>query len=477
MATLRLGAIADALGGELTLGSTPPAGGAEHAVEGYSIDSRSVKRGDLFFALVGPQHDGHRFVGAALEGGAVAVIVGRGSGPFPEAPALIRVPDTTRALQDLGAHVRRVRPLKVVGITGSAGKTTAKELTAAVVAERYRAYRSEGNLNNTYGLPLSLLRMPDDREAAVLEMGMSYHGEITRLVEIGDPDVGVILNVLPVHLEHFGRLEKIAEAKGELFRTMREDAVAVYNADDPPTAKLGRAFAGRSIPYSVSSKSARIGADDITVEGLAGSRFTLRVGKETVRARIGIPGRHNIYNALAAAASGDALGIGAEAVARAIGSVQPVSMRGVLHRLKDGICLLDDTYNSNPPAMERVIEILVESQPRGRRVLVSGDMLELGSHGRKAHAHLGEQVAAAGIDLFVAVGPLSEQSAAAARSGGGAIEVHHFADSTTAADFVATALRAGDLIVVKGSRGTAMERVVRAVMASIPPDARGGRQR
>ncbi|MEE9291307.1 MAG: UDP-N-acetylmuramoyl-tripeptide--D-alanyl-D-alanine ligase [Acidobacteriota bacterium] len=476
MATLRLGAIADALGGELALGGNPPAGGAEHEVEGYSIDSRSVKRGDLFFALVGPRHDGHRFVGAALAGGATAAIVGRDSGPFPDAPALIRVPDTTRALQDLGAHVRRTRPLKVVGITGSAGKTTAKEMTAAVMGERYRAYRNEGNLNNTYGLPLSLLRMPDDREAVVLEMGMSYHGELTRLVEIGDPDVGVILNVLPVHIEHFGRLEKIAEAKGELFRTMREDAVAVYNADDPSTAKLGRAFSGRSIPYGVTSSSARIGADAFTMEGLEGSRFTLRVGKETVPARIGIPGRHNLYNALAAAATGHALGIGAEAIARAIGSVRPAAMRGVLHRLQDGIRLLDDSYNSNPAAMERVIEILVESQPRGRRVLVSGDMLELGSHGRKAHTRLGEQVAEAGIDLFIAVGPLSGRAAAAAR-GGRAIEVHHFADSAAAADFVPSALRSADLIIVKGSRGIAMEHVVRAVIASFPPDDAAGGQR
>ncbi len=475
MATLRLGAIATALGGELAFGGRPPAAGAEHEVDGYSIDSRTVKPGELFFALVGPRHDGHRFVGDALDRGAAAIVVGHGSGSFPGAPAVIRVRDTTRALQDLGAHVRRARPLTVVGITGSAGKTTAKEMTAAVVSERFGTYRSEGNLNNTYGLPLCLLRMPDDREAAVLEMGMSYHGEITRLVEIGDPDVGVILNVLRVHLEHFGRVEKIAEAKGELFRAMRRDGVAAYNADDPHASRLGRAFPGRSIPYSLKSKRAEVGATEIETEGLAGSRFLLRAGDEEVPARIGLAGLHNVYNALAAAAVGRALGIEADAIARALGTVRPASMRGVLHRLEGGIDLLDDSYNSNPAAMERVIEILAAARPRGRRVLVSGDMLELGPYGRRAHTRLGERVAGARIELFVAVGPLSARAADAARAGGG-VEVHHFPDSAAAAPFVAGAARSGDIIVVKGSRGVAMERVVRALLESRPAaDPGGGR--
>src|SRR6266540_3264621 len=195
MARLSLASIARAVRGEVVLGSRPPRDGAEHEVEGYSIDSRTVKPGELFFAIVGPRLDGHEFVKAA-------------AAKYPEAPALVRVKDTTRALQDLGAHVRRLRPLRVVGITGSAGKTTAKEMTAAVLGQRFRILKSEGNLNNTYGLPLMLLRLKEDQEAAVLEMGMSYRGEITRLVEIADPDAGAILNVLRVHLEHFGSLEK-----------------------------------------------------------------------------------------------------------------------------------------------------------------------------------------------------------------------------------------------------------------------------
>jgi UDP-N-acetylmuramoyl-tripeptide--D-alanyl-D-alanine ligase len=472
MATLRLGAITSVLGGELALGDHPPAAGTEHAVDGYSIDSRSVRPGDLFFALVGPRLDGHMFVNEAMASGAAAVVVQRGSGSFSEAPALIRVKDTTRALQDLGAHVRRARRIKVVGITGSAGKTTAKEMAATVLVERFRTHKNEGNLNNTYGLPLSLLRMPDDSEAAVLEMGMSYHGEITRLVEIGDPDVGVILNVLPVHLEHFGRLAKIAEAKGELFRSMRRDAVAIYNADDPPTAKLGRSFPGRAISFGLTPGSVEVAAEEVTLQGLNGSRFLLRIGAERVPAHLATPGRHNVYNALAAAAVGSSLGIDVATIARALTSVRPAAMRGVLHHLNHGIDLLDDSYNSNPAAMQRVIEMLAEATPTGRRVLVSGDMLELGAYGQRAHTRLGERVAAAGIELFVAVGPLHERAAAAASGGG--TEVHHFADSDSAASFIASAVRAGDLVVVKGSRGTAMERVVRLVRKSAgsSPDTR-----
>jgi UDP-N-acetylmuramoyl-tripeptide--D-alanyl-D-alanine ligase len=474
VARLSLAAIAGAVRGELVLGSRPPEGGVEHAVEGYSIDSRTVRPGELFFAIVGPKNDGHEFVKDAAGKGAVAAVVSKG-GParFPESPATIRVKDTTLALQELGAHVRRSRPLQVIGITGSAGKTTAKELTAAVAAERFLTLKSEGNLNNVYGLPLTLLRMPDDRQAAVLEMGMSTKGEIARLAEIADPDIGVILCVLRVHLEHFGSLEKIAEAKGELFRGMRRDAVAVFNADDPWTAKLGRAFKGPRIAYGINARRADLGAEEVTAEGLAGSRFVLRRGRDRESVALHLPGRHNVYNALAAAAVGSALGIDTGSIRRGLESVRPAAMRGVLHRLPGGVELLDDSYNSNPAAMEKAIELLREARPRGRRVLVSGDMLELGPYEKRAHAALGGQVAAAGIDLFVAVGPRSAGAAGAARAKG-PVQVHHFADAQAAAPFVVSAVKPGDLVLVKGSRGMQMERVVKALLEAAGAAAAGG---
>jgi UDP-N-acetylmuramoyl-tripeptide--D-alanyl-D-alanine ligase len=468
MARLSLEEIARAARGELVFGPRPPEGGAAHVVEGYSIDSRTARPGELFFAIVGPRHDGHDFVGAAVAGGAAAAVVSKG-GPeaYPGAPALVRVRDTTAALQALGAHARRRRPLRVVGITGSAGKTTAKEMTAAVLAGRYRTHRTEGNLNNTYGLPLVLLRTPEEAEVAVLEMGMSYAGEIERLTAIADPDVGVILNVLAVHLEHFGGLDDIARAKGELFASMRPDAIAVYNADDPRARRLGRAFPGTRLAYGLAPK-ADVAAAGVVVEGLGGIRFELRArgGREPVRLQV--PGRHNVHNALAAAAVGQALGVDLPAIRRGLEGVRPPGMRGVLHRLPRGIELLDDSYNSNPAAMECAIALLGEVRPRGRRVLVMGDMLELGVHAKRAHARIGRRVAAAGIDLFVAAGPLCRAAYETARAGSG-VEARHFADAEAAAPFVVSALRAGDVVLVKGSRGARMERVVRAVL-----EAKGG---
>ncbi|HEU4401027.1 MAG TPA: UDP-N-acetylmuramoyl-tripeptide--D-alanyl-D-alanine ligase [Candidatus Polarisedimenticolia bacterium] len=474
MARLSLEAIAGAVRGQVTLGARPPEQGAQHRVEGYSIDSRSVGPGDLFFAIVGPRLDGHDFVNEAVTRGAVAAVVARGGpGTYPQAPALVRVADTTRALQELGAHVRRMRPLKVVGITGSAGKTTAKEMTGMVLSRRFLTERSEGNLNNTYGLPLTLARLHDDRQVAVLEMGMSTRGEIARLAEIADPDVGVILNVLRVHLEHFGSLAKIAAAKGELFQGMRRDAVAIYNADDRHAARLGAAFPGRRLAFGLETRKADLNAAAITAEGLDATRFTLRRGREQRDVRLRIAGRHNVYNALAAAAVGTALDLDLETIAAGLETFAPAAMRGVLHRLAGGPELLDDSYNSNPAAMEKAIALLSEATPRGRRVLVAGDMLELGPYGTRAHTLLGEQVAASGLDLFVAVGPLCRRAADAARAHG-AKEVRHFDDSQTAAPFVAEICRAGDLLLVKGSRGMRMERVVQAVLARFGVTGKGG---
>jgi len=474
---LSLEKIARAARGRVVLGARPPALGAEHRVEGYSIDSRTVKAGELFFAIVGPRLDGHEFVNAAFARGAVAAVVMRGrTARYTEAPALIAVQDTTRALQDIAASVRRARPLRVIGITGSAGKTTAKELSAAVLGRRFRVLKSEGNLNNTYGLPLMLLRLRDDQEAAVLEMGMSYKGEIARLVEIADPDIGAILNVLRVHLEHFGSLEKIARAKGELFRGMRRDAVAVYNADDRLVGRLGRAFPGRTVSYGITARAARVRADDVAIEGLSGTRFVLSHEGDRIPVRLALPGRHNVYNALAAAAIGFAAGLPGDAIRAGLETARPASMRGVLHHTKTGIDVLDDSYNSNPTAMERAIESLRAAAPRGRRILVAGDMLELGDYERTAHARLGRQAAAAGLDLIVAVGPLSARAADAARAAG-AREVRHFPDAAAAADYVASAVRPGDLVLVKGSRGMKMERVVQSLLATDdgpPVGASGG---
>jgi len=438
-------------------------GDGRSTVESFSIDTRTLKGGDLFFALVGPSHDAHAFVPEAIRKGAAAVVISRGgTDEFPGASAIIRVPDTTRALQDLGHWVRKRQTVRVLGITGSTGKTTTKEMTAAVMEEAMPTFKSTGNLNNLYGLPLSLLALEPHHRCAVLEMGMSYAGELARLAEIADPDVGVLTNVYPVHQEHFPSLSAIGDAKGELFRGMRMDAIAVFNADDPEATRVARPFPGRKIGFGFSGK-AEVRAREIDSLPSGDTRFRLMAPGVDLGVEIPFPGRHHVANALAAAAAALASGVDGEAIRKGLVRTKPLPMRGALLRLKGEVRILDETYNSNPRAMERTLETLSSMTAR-RKVVAAGDMLELGPLEKEAHRILGQQVAGAGAELFLAVGPLSELAAASAREGG-VPEVRHFPDSASAAAWLAAAVRPGDLILVKGSRGIAMERIVEAIRA------------
>ena len=433
-------------------------------VESFSIDTRTLRSGDLFFALVGPNHDAHRFVPEAMRKGAKAVVISRGrTGDFPGEAAVLRVAETTRALQELANWVRRRQPLKVVGITGSAGKTTTKEMTAAVMEEMMPTLKSTGNLNNAYGLPLCLLAVGTEHRAAVLEMGMSTAGELARLAAIADPDVGVLINVYPVHLEHFPSLSAIGDAKAELFRGMREDAVAVYNVDDAEATRAALPFPGTKIGFGF-SEGAQVRASNPESSESGGTNFVITGLGEPLRVEIPFPGRHHVANALAAAAASHAAGADGDAIRRGLARTQPLPMRGALLKFSGDIRVLDETYNSNPKAMERTLETL-SGMPAKRRVVASGDMLELGSAAAAAHRLLGEQVARSGAALFVAVGPLSQHAASSAKAAG-MEEVRHFEDSHSAAAFFAAALGPGDLVLVKGSRGMAMERIVDAIRAS-----------
>ena len=439
-------------------------GDPDTMVESYSIDTRTLKVGELFFALVGPNHDAHRFVPEAIRQGAKAVVISRGrAGDFPGEAAILRVADTTQALQDLAHWVRQRQPLRVLGITGSSGKTTTKEMSAAVMEEAMPTLKSTGNLNNSYGLPLCLLGVQPEHQAAVLEMGMSYPGELSRLAAIANPDVGVLLNVHPVHLEHFHSLSAIAEAKGELFRGMREQAVAVYNADDPEAARVALPFPGEKIGFGF-GESARVRAIDLEPQGEEGTAFVISGLGQPLPVQIPFPGRHHVANALAAAAAAHAAGAGSDAIRRGLARTRPLPMRGALLRFPGDIRVLDETYNSNPKAMERTLETL-SGMVALRKVVVSGDMLELGPIEDQAHRLLGEQVARSGVSLLVAVGPLSKHAAESAQAAG-MEEVRHFEDSSSAAAFLARVLQPGDLLLIKGSRGMAMERVVDAIRAS-----------
>jgi len=433
-------------------------------VDSFSIDTRTLKPGDVFFALVGANHDAHRFVPEAMQKGAKVVVISRGrAGDFPGEAAILRVADTTRALQDLACWVRHQQEVKVLGITGSSGKTTTKEMAAAIMEDSMPTLKSTGNLNNTYGLPLCLLNLQSAQRAAVLEMGMSYPGELTVLAGIADPDVGVLINVHPVHLEHFPSVSAIADAKGELFRGMRDDAVAVYNADDPEATRVALPFRGRKIAFGFAAAS-QVRATDLRPTESGGTAFGINLEGVSLPVEIRFPGRHHVANALAAAAGSWACGARGPAIQSGLFRVRPLPMRGALLRFSGEVRVLDETYNSNPKAMERTLETL-STLPARRKVVVSGDMLELGPDGLPAHRRLGEQVAGAGAALFVAVGPLSRLAAESATAAG-LLEVRHFEDSSAAAEFLAPALADGDLVLVKGSRGMKMERIVDSIRAS-----------
>jgi UDP-N-acetylmuramoyl-tripeptide--D-alanyl-D-alanine ligase len=431
----------------------------------FAIDSRKIDgdRPTLFLALKGPNHDGHDFVGAAVAAGAAGVVVSReGALAGIEVPAFL-VADTSRALQDL-AHSVRSRFACIVGITGSAGKTTAKEMTAAVLGARRPTGRTAGNLNNTFGLPLTLLNQPEDAQAVVLEMGMSTPGEIARLAEIADPDVGVILNVREVHLGNFASIDEIARAKGELFRGMRAGAIAVYNAADARVRLLAEAFPGPRISFALGAPADVIGRD-VEDDIVRGVRFRMTADGADHDVRLSMFGAHNVENALAALAVARALGDDMGGALRALSAVRPATMRGEVLRLGGDIVLVDDTYNSNPSAMASVLGSLAATSWPGRKVLVAGDMLELGSRAAEFHRQVGEQAARAGVGLLVAVGPLAEETVSGA-SRQGLTVTRGYPDSAQAAAGAGSWLAPGDLAVVKGSRGLVMEKVVAAAKAA-----------
>jgi UDP-N-acetylmuramoyl-tripeptide--D-alanyl-D-alanine ligase len=442
--------VASWMGGELVTG------GGNTSVEGVSIDSRTLESGDLFFAIIGPRHDGHRYVDQALERGAVGVVV---SGPVSarRPGVMIRVDDTTHALGELGAAVRRESGIRVVAITGSMGKTTTKETTAAALSARFRVLKSEKNLNNQYGVPLSVLKHRNE-EVAVLELGMSAPGEIARLTEITQPDVGVLTNVADVHREFFPSLEAIARAKGELLDGLSESAVAVVNGDDPLVVEQARRFQGRQIRYGL-SESADVFADDVarTEEGL---RFVARYGDERVEVRAPLFGRHNVYNLLSALAVAAAFELPWEEVVEKLAGLGPAPHRGERLRFREGFLVIDETYNSNPAALVSVLDSFAE-EAAPRRIAVLGDMLELGERAESAHLESGAKAAESKLAFLLGVGPLGGLIVEGARLAG--MKESRLAcveKAEEAAQWIADHVGVGDVILLKASRGVGLDRAL-----------------
>jgi len=473
------------------------AGDASAVWSGAALDSRRVAGGELFFALAGEATDGHRFVGDALARGAAAAVVERPdeiSAAPPGGACLVQVGDAFEGLHALVRHLRAELPDVLVGITGSVGKTTTKELVGAVLAERFRTARTPGNLNNLYGFPLAYLGIPDDTEVMVAELGMSFPGELGRVSALARPDGVVLTAVRAAHLENFADVEAIAEAKAEIFDGVpvhgarAERAFAVANRDDPQVVRITErwAAAGGSSGDPSGERPRRViwyglGEDPaITVrgsevrpavlpDGRVGIRFRLELAGERAESEeveVPLHGCYNASNALAAAGVGVALGLDLAAIRRGLAKVRTVAHRGVVHRLPDGTVLVDDAYNSNPAALAEALEsaralsgALPGDGQAGRLVAILGDMLELGSTGPELHRAAGRRAAELGFDPIVGVGPLSGALVTAARQAGAATAVH-CADAAAAAEWAERAALAGDLVLVKGSRGIGLEQVV-----------------
>jgi UDP-N-acetylmuramoyl-tripeptide--D-alanyl-D-alanine ligase len=457
MAHLRLDEIARTARGTILQGSP------ELSFASYGIDSRLIAPGGLFFAVPG-QRDGHDFVADAAGRGAAGAVVTRPVAVPDPAFGLVRVGDTVAALQALAHEVLVRRPARVVGITGSVGKTTTKEFTAALLSPHVRVLKSEGNYNNYLGLALTLLRLESGDEAAVLEMGMSAPGEILALTRIAPPDVAVITNVSPVHLQFFAGLEEIARAKKEILDGAKPGAAAVLNGDDPLVMEIAAGFAGRKIVFG-RGPSADVRAEDVVPLGYAGYEFTLRYGGESGRVALPCVNGAAVDNLLAAAGVCRAFGLRLEEVRPAIRDLKPIAMRGTVVETGRGVRLYDDSYNSNPRALEAALAGLA-ALPAVRRVAVLGDMLELGPDEAAFHRRAGETVVRTGWDVLVAVGPLAAHIAdGAAAAGMDPAAIHRFADAGAAAAAITGIVREGDLVLVKGSRGMKTEAVVAALRA------------
>lgn len=421
---------------------------------GWSIDSRSLKPGELFFAIKGENHDGHAYVNTAFERGAVAAVVSE-PGDVAGNPVL-PVPDTTHALQQLGKWARRKWGRPIVAVTGSAGKTTTKDVIAELLAVRMAVGKSAGNLNNHLGLPLSLLRMPQAAQVGVTELGMNHSGEIRFLASLAEPEIGVVTNVGYAHIESFDSIEGIALAKRELIEALPPSGTAVLNADDPRVLAFQAVHPGRTITYGISPE-ADIRAEELELDP-DGAAFTV----DRVRFRTRLTGRHGVSNLLAGIAVARVFEIDTAKLVDAVSEVKPGRMRGERHRWR-GVTILDDSYNSNPNAVRAMIDVL-RDEAAERRIAVLGEMLELGSWSRALHEEVGEYAARAGIDVIVGVSGTASNLVNSAKARGIADDrAIFFDDPEKAGDFLREFVRPGDAILFKGSRGTHVERALAAL--------------
>jgi UDP-N-acetylmuramoyl-tripeptide--D-alanyl-D-alanine ligase len=444
--------IAEMTGGELLAGG-------EVVSTSVVIDSREAKPGSVFFAIRGDRLDGHDFLAEALECAAGAVV-----SRMPDNPggaAIVRVDDTLLALQDLARAVRRERSFVLVAITGSAGKTTTKEIIAEIASRELATWKSVGNFNNHIGFPLCLANTPDGTDVVVSEMGMSAKGEIEFLARMSRPDIGVYTNVQPVHLEFFDSIDGIAAAKRELLENLADGGSVVINADDARVVALARGFPGRVVTYGI-DHDADYRASGVRSRGLFGTDFDIVAEGATRVLDFTLPGRHNLENALAAIAAARLAGVSWSGIESGLSGIRPAAHRGVVVDWK-GATLYDDTYNSNPHALDRALQLLAEAECVGRRIAIVGDMLELGPGEEQFHRDAGRTIPGR-AQLLVAVGPRSLAIVEGAKEAGMAADrIAHFADAAEAVEHVQAIVRPGDIVLFKASRGIGLDRIVAAL--------------
>ena len=456
--------ILDATGGDLLCGDLP------RPYSRVSIDSREISATDFFFAITGESHDGHGFAGSVIDQGVRGLAINRQkAGHLPIAAweaknvTCIAVADTTRALGALAAFNRRRATVSVAAITGSNGKTTTRKLTAGVVARQFNTLATSGNFNNEIGLPLTLLGLSPDHQWAVVELGTNNPGEIARLTEICSPDIGVITNIGPAHLEGLGSLDGVMREKGDLIKGLGPNGKAVLNADDSRALQLARETRHEVLLYG-QSKDATIRAEEIKEDGQTIS-FLLIFGRESIAVQLNTPGRYMISNSLGAAAVGYLLGISAATVKAGLESFKPISGRMNICHLPNGVNMIDDTYNANPESMTAALATLQQMRAGGRKIFVAGNMLELGAQAPELHRQVGAAAAGTHIDRLYASGEHAAALAAGARQEGMPPAETITGSREEILENLIGWLQPGDLVLVKGSRGMAMEKVVEGLMA------------
>ncbi|MCY3758339.1 MAG: UDP-N-acetylmuramoyl-tripeptide--D-alanyl-D-alanine ligase [Acidobacteria bacterium] len=431
------------------------------APSGYSIDSRTLQVGNCFVAIRGTRFDGHRFIPEAVRKGASLLIVSREeAGKSAPGTPCIRVEDTLKALQQLAGWVRRRWGKPLIGITGSVGKTTAKEIASHVLAGPFKVFRNHRNFNNHYGLPLSLLQLEPAHQIAVMELGMSAPGEIARLTCIARPELGVVTNVKPVHLEFFPSVDGIAKAKRELIEHLPPEGAAFLNNDDSRVRKFSRFFSGDVVTFGI-ERPAAFHVDRIRCRGLSGCDFRVRHRGRSYRLTSPLLGAHNVSNCLPGIALAHRMQMSFPSIAARLLSLKPGQGRGQPLYFEQGICVVDDSYNSNPAALMTMMRLLNGIRGYGRKILVAGEMMELGADAPRFHQVCGKAAAGWGFDLILGVRGLADRVVTSARDlGYDASRSVFFEDAAEAGEWLAPRILPGDLILVKGSRGVRTEGVI-----------------